>query len=401
MLITFAQLGKNLIQYGCMKIGIDARMYGPKVGGGGLGRYVEQLITELQSIDQENHYVVFLKKENFEACHITNPNFEKRLANVHWYTLDEQRILPKIIDQEKLDLVHFPHWNVPLLLHTPFVVTIHDLILLDDPSSAKATSLGSIAYAVKRLGYKAVLQKAISRSEKIITVSKATEFSILKHFPKVDAKKIQVVYEGVIGLDRGERGKRTLLRQASEGQEGKENFILYIGNSYPHKNLQTLLEAFQIFRQIEPEAKLVMAGHKDLFSDRIEAFAKTLDFPADSIEFIRDPEDKVIADLYTNAKIYVFPSKLEGFGLPGLEAMSMGVPVIAARAGSLPEILGDAAVYFDPHRVEDLTHTIQNLWNSESQQNELITKGFEQVKKYSWQKMAKEIKTIYQDVGPK
>ncbi len=384
-----------------MKIGIDARMYGPKVGGGGLGRYVEQLITELQSIDQENHYVVFLKKENFEACHITNPNFEKRLANVHWYTLDEQRILPKIIDQEKLDLVHFPHWNVPLLLHTPFVVTIHDLILLDDPSSAKATSLGSIAYAVKRLGYKAVLQKAISRSEKIITVSKATEFSILKHFPKVDAKKIQVVYEGVIGLDRGERGKRTLLRQASEGQEGKENFILYIGNSYPHKNLQTLLEAFQIFRQIEPEAKLVMAGHKDLFSDRIEAFAKTLDFPADSIEFIRDPEDKVIADLYTNAKIYVFPSKLEGFGLPGLEAMSMGVPVIAARAGSLPEILGDAAVYFDPHRVEDLTHTIQNLWNSESQQNELITKGFEQVKKYSWQKMAKEIKTIYQDVGPK
>ncbi|MFH1088960.1 MAG: glycosyltransferase family 1 protein [Candidatus Uhrbacteria bacterium] len=368
-----------------MKIGIDARMYGPKVGGGGLGRYVEQLITELQSTDQKNHYVLFLKKENFEACRITNPNFEKRLADVHWYTFDEQRILPKIIDREKLDLIHFPHWNIPLLLRTPFVVTIHDLILLDDPSSAKATSLGSIAYAIKRLGYKAVLQKAISRSQKIITVSKATEFSILKHFPKVDAKKIQVVYEGVVGLDRGERGKG----------KGKENFILYIGNSYPHKNLQTLLEAFQIFRQIEPEAKLVMAGHQDLFSDRIEAFAKTLNFPTDAVKFIRDPEDKIIADLYSNAKIYVFPSKLEGFGLPGLEAMSMGVPVIAARAGSLPEILGDAAVYFDPNRVDDLTQTIQNLWNNDSQQNELTTKGFQQVKKYSWQKMAGEIKEVY------
>ncbi|MFH1252981.1 MAG: glycosyltransferase family 1 protein [Candidatus Uhrbacteria bacterium] len=367
-----------------MKIGIDARMYGPKVGGGGLGRYVEQLVTKLQEIDQENRYILFLKKENFAACQITNPNFEKRLADIHWYSIDEQRLLPKIIDQEKLDLVHFPHWNVPLLLRTPFVVTIHDLILLDDPSSAKATTLGPIKYALKRFGYRTVLWKAIKRSQKIITVSQATELSILKHFPWVKMRKIEIIYEGV-----------TALTPNPSPRGGGGEYFLYIGNSYPHKNLKILIDAFKIFQANHPTVKLILAGHKDLFSEALELYTTKLDLPISALEFIHDPDDETVAELYAGATLYVFPSKLEGFGLPGLEAMNAGVPVIAARAGSLPEVLGEAAVYFDPNSVTELADQIEKVWHNETLKKELVKKGFEQIKKYSWTKMAEKILEIY------
>jgi glycosyltransferase involved in cell wall biosynthesis len=362
-----------------MRIGIDARMYGPKVGGGGLGRYVEQLVSKLQEIDQENRYILFLKNENFDLCKITNPNFEKRLADIHWYTFVEQIKLALIINREKLDLVHFPHWNIPLVIRAPFVVTIHDLILLDDPDSARATTLGPVRYGLKRLAYRAVLRNAISRSKKIVAVSRATEFSILKHFPKVDLRKIEVVYEGVTGLGVGGWGL------------GKEEFILNVGNSYPHKNLKTLIDAFEIFSRKNSEARLVLAGRKDLFSDKLEKYAAGID----RIEFIREPSDEKLAELYASAKMFVFPTRLEGFGLPGLEAMSVGTPVIAARTSSLPEIYGKAAEYFDPNSAIELSETIEKLWNNEARQKELIEKGFEQIKKYSWKKMAEEIKEIY------
>jgi glycosyltransferase involved in cell wall biosynthesis len=322
-----------------MKIGIDARMYGPKVGGGGLGRYVEQLVTKLQEIDQENRYILFLKKENFDLCKITNKNFEKRLTDIHWYTLNEQKFLPKIIDQEKLDLLHFPHWNVPLFVRTPFVVTIHDLILLDDPSSAKATTLGFVKYALKRLGYRAVLWNAINRSQRIISVSHATELSILKHFPKVDPKKIKMIYEGVTSFPYPENHGSNQGWQSLQPPLPPPTF-LYIGNSYPHKNLKTLLKAFKIFHQKFSKSRLVLAGGQNIFSEIVKKYVTNINIPKEAVEFVNNPDDQKISELYSQANLYIFPSKLEGFGLPGLEAMAAGVPVIAARAGSLPEVLG-------------------------------------------------------------
>jgi len=151
-----------------MKIGIDARLYGPKVGGGGLGRYVEELITNLQQIDNKNRYVLFLKKDNFDTCKITNKKFEKVLADVHWYSLAEQLKMPKIIDAAGCDLVHYPHWNIALRAKTPFVVTIHDLIMLDEPTSARATTRGPLQFALKRAGYNVVLRQAVKNSRHII-----------------------------------------------------------------------------------------------------------------------------------------------------------------------------------------------------------------------------------------
>jgi glycosyltransferase involved in cell wall biosynthesis len=132
-----------------------------------------------------------------------------------------------------------------------------------------------------------------------------------------------------------------------------------------------------------------------LFSEAIEKFVH--EQKIDRVEFYRDIDDQKLAELYAAAKLYVFPSRLEGFGLPALEAMSMGVPVIAARAGSLPEILGEAAEYFDPNSPAELAEAIETLWLDENKRNKMVARGREQIKKYSWTTMAKKNKTVYQN----
>lgn len=372
-----------------MKIGIDARMYGPAVGGGGLGRYVEQLVNELQQQDQENRYVLFLKRENFDACRITNPNFEKRLADAHWYTVKEQLVMPGIIDRERLDLVHFPHWNVPLLLRTPFVVTIHDLILLEQPASAKTTTRHPAVFALKRIGYRIALWNAVHRSRKIIAVSEYTKSAIKAFFPRVPTEKIEVVYNGVTELCHS--ATQPLRHSATP-------YFLYVGNAYPHKNLETLLHAFSFFVQTHPDIELVLAGRNDQFYERLRKELDVIDVPRANVRFVMNPTDAELADLYRHAALYLFPSRSEGFGLPPLEAMSAGIPVAASRATSLPEILGDAALYFSPDDIEEMVEAMERALTDEPLRADLVARGHQQVKRYSWPAMAATIRRIYGEI---
>lgn len=383
-----------------MNIGIDARMYGPKVGGGGLGRYVEQLVNELQAIDHKNRYVLFLKKENFDACVITNPNFEKRLADVHWYGLEEQLKMGGIIDREHLDVVHFPHWNVPLFIRTPFVVTIHDLILLDEPFSANLSTRHRSIFTLKYWGYKLVLSRAVSRAKKVISISHATMHSILHHVKNADPNKIEVVYEGVTAL--GESVELALDHPPSPSfsrRGSSEPYLLYVGNAFPHKNLERLLEAFSMLRRTHSEITLVLAGRESIFYQRL--LAGSGDPTHNKIHFIDSPTDEELAELYKNALLYVYPSRIEGFGLPPLEAMSVGVPVAASNIPSLKEILGDSAAFFDPKDSENMATVISDLIDSKEKRASLIEKGTQHIKRYSWQKMAVAIQTIYETCGKK
>ncbi|HBK34675.1 TPA: hypothetical protein DDZ01_01620 [Candidatus Uhrbacteria bacterium] len=365
-----------------MNIGIDARMYGPRVGGGGLGRYVEQLIGELQTIDHQNRYVLFLKKENFEDCHLTNPHFEKRLANVHWYTLREQISLAELMDQEKLDFIHFPHWNVPLNLHTPFVVTIHDLIMLEQPRSAHATTRHPLVYMLKRAGYRVVLKRTLKKAKKIIAVSEYTKSSLLKHFPSLDPNKIDVIYEGVMNWEEDSQN------QTKPPLPFQAPYFLYVGNAYPHKNLLSLLHAFSFFHQTHPEVHLVLAGREDIFYQRLKQEVEELDLPKDIVHFVMSPSDHELKNLYRSAALYFFPSLEEGFGLPPLEAMQAGVPVAASNTSSLPEILGEAALYFSPYDIEDMVKSMESVFTQKDLRAQLISRGYERVKKFSWNKMA-------------
>lgn len=382
-----------------MKIGIDARMFGPAVGGGGLGRYVEQLVLELQKQDLENRYVLFLKRENFDACVITNPNFEKRIADAHWYTAKEQIVMPFLIAREGLDLIHFPHWNVPLLCRTPFVVTIHDLILLEQPVSSKTTTRGPFVYWIKRLGYWIALRHAIVASKRIVAVSRYTKTSIAKFFPAIAPSKVEVAYEGLTALPTHSATQRL--------NDSTTPYLLYVGNAYPHKNLDSLLDAFAMFSKSHPDVGLVLAGRDDVFYRRLR---DRIDLPPPNpsltkegrhgeVRFVMNPTDAELAELYRGAALYVFPSKSEGFGLPPLEAMSAGIPVVSSNATCMPEILGDAALYFPPNDVEAMAAAMERGYSDERLRAELIAKGREQVKKYSWAVMARSILNLYGNVA--
>jgi len=351
---------------------------------------VEQLVTELQTQDRENRYVLFLKPENFETCRVTAPNFEKRVADAHWYTAKEQLVMPALIDRERLDLVHFPHWNVPLLVRTPFVVTVHDLILLEQPGSAKATTRHPAIYGLKRLGYRASLWNAIHRSRRIIAVSEYTKSSIQRFFPSVPEEKISVVYEGVTQFE-------TL--PDTRYQIPDTRYFLYVGNAYPHKNLESLLHAFSFFVRLHPDVRLVLAGRDDIFYKRLKRELEEIEVPAENVRFVMNPTDAELAELYRGATLYLFPSRSEGFGLPPLEAMSSGVPVAAARATSLPEILGDAALYFSPDDIEEMVAVMERALADEPLRAALVAKGHERVTHYSWSRTTAQTRKIYEHIA--
>lgn len=370
-----------------MKIGIDARFYGPKVGGGGIGRYVAELVTQLQQIDHKNSYVLFLRKENFHECVITNKNFYKKLVDVPWYTLKEQFSMPKVVRQARVDFMHYPHWNIPIFSSKPFLVTIHDLILIEDKKSAHASTKSAIVHGFKYAGYRTVIETAVHKSRHIISISEYTKQSVLKHFGIQD-KKISVIPNGVIPA-KFQKG-------ISLSQLGVyEPYFLYVGSAYPHKNLEMMMHAFSEFAKYHRYVQLVIAGRRDVFSHAIEKEAKEIGIPADQLRFIDFPSDDEVSSLYKNANLFIFPSRIEGFGLPPLEAMSYGTPVAAARTSSLPEVLGDAAHYFDPDDIEALTNIMRVAIEKPNQLTSRISLGKEQAESFTWRDCATKTLDLY------
>ena len=374
-----------------MRIGIDARFYGPKTGGGGLGRYVAELVTHLEQIDSSNEYVLFLRKENFHECRVTRPNFTKRLVDVPWYSLAEQRMLPQEIALAKVNFMHFPHWNVPILSRTPFLVTIHDLILLEDPTSAHATTRNAFVHGVKYAGFRLVLENAIHRSRHIISVSECTKQAILKHF-RVKPQKVTVIHNGV---NAPSEGRGVSLRNLGV----VEPYILAVGNRYPHKNLDVLIAAFAPVFQKHPSASLVLAGRHDVFTERLMRQADKLGLPEHAVRFVDLPSDDELGALYRHANLLAFPSKIEGFGIPPLEAMHAGTPVMSSDASCLPEILGQAASYVDPEDENGMTNTMLQAIESPGTLAEFVHRGHERVAHFRWDTAAKQTLETYLRYG--
>ncbi|MBI4457643.1 glycosyltransferase family 4 protein [Candidatus Uhrbacteria bacterium] len=368
-----------------MKIGIDARFYGTI--GKGLGRYVSELIRRLEEIDQRNEYTVFLRKANWDDYAPANPRFKKALAEFPWYGWREQLFYPFWLRGFRLDLMHFPHFNVPFLYRRPFVVTIHDLILLSHPT-ARATTLGPFFYKLKYAAYRAVIGRAIRDAAAIMTVSNYSRDEIVRRFPAARSKKIEVTYEACAA---------SLAGSTTETESpAPKPYALYVGNAYPHKNLERLIEAFALCRKRGMDAySLVLVGAPDYFYDRLrtEARSKGLD---GNVVFYGQASDEKLAALYANAAFYVFPSLCEGFGLPPLEAMCQGLPVASSNACSLPEVLGDAASYFDPTDVRAIADAMNRLADNESLRNELIEKGRVHSRKFSWNDLAAATAAIYE-----
>lgn len=376
-----------------MKFGIDARFFGPKAKG--LGRYTQKLIEELEKTDKENDYLIFLRRENFDDYQPYNPNFKKALAPWACYSLAEQLFFPWQLYCHKIDLMHFTHFNAPMFYIKPFVMTIHDLILQRFPT-VKKSLIGRLKYFFKNFGYKLAIRLAVRRAKKIITVSQWVKDDIINSFG-VAPDKIKVIYEGA---PETVNSKQSTVNSdiVLEKYKIKKPYLLYVGNAYPHKNLVRLAEAFKLLRAVQyPALQLVLVGGEDYFYKKLKK--ENCDEAGicfgGGVIFAGFVPDKELACLYQEAAFYIFPSLCEGFGLPPLEAMAYGTPVAASSATCLPEILGQAALYFNALDIEDMAKKISQALLNESFRRRLVAIGFEQVQKYSWQKMAKETKALY------
>ena len=369
-----------------MKIGIDARLYGPISKG--IGRYLQELISYLEKLDQNNEYVIFLYSKNFDEYQPQNPRFKKVLAPYRWYSLAEQFKMPKLIEKEKIDLMHFPHFNVPLFYKKPFILTIHDLILTKFPSK-RASTKGFLTYWLKNLFYKLTIKSALKRAKKIMAVSKHTKDDIVQQFG-IKPEKIEVIYLGL-----------TKLPQTGENSNDKKviidynininlPYILYVGNAYPHKNLEKLISTFTKLEDLQ----LVLVGKIDYFYKRLQSLSEKLGLEK-KVLFLGYVPDEKLAVLYKNAKAYIFPSLYEGFGLPPLEAMSFGIPVVSSNASCLPEILEQAALYFKPKNNDEMIEKINQVVTDEDLRQKLINQGFEQIKKYNWSDCSQKTLDIY------
>lgn len=371
-----------------MRIGIDARFYGPDSKG--LGRYTEQLLRFLEKIDTDNDYVVFVRSSTRDTYVPHNPRFRTVVADFAWYSFAEQFLLPWRLYAERCDLVHFPHFNVPLLYRRPFVVTIHDLILLRHPT-ARATTLGPLWYRVKFAAYKLVIGSAIRRARAVCAVSAFTRSDILSHYRDVDPAKVFVTYEAVTDAPIM-TDEEAAVERASCGIMSP--YILYAGNAYPHKNLERLLAAFGCSRSRQ-SLGLVLVGKDDFFYARLMAGTAALP-DGTSVRMLPSVSDWTLAALYRGARAFVFPSLYEGFGLPPLEAMAHGCPVAASDATCLPEIMGDAALYFDATDTDAIAAAIDRIATDEPLRATLIERGYRCVGQYAWHRMAEETLAVYQ-----
>lgn len=382
-----------------MRIGIDARFYGQS--GKGLGRYTEKLIERLELIDTNNEYFVFLRRENFSEYAPKNPRFRKILARYSWYSFSEQFLFPFLLLRFRLDLVHFPHFNVPFWYPGPFIVTIHDLILLRYPTILNTTR-SALFYLVKFTAYRFVIALAIRRAEHIITVSRFTAQDIVEHYP-VARGKISVTYEAADAfcqwLAWQEEWRLFYRLQLLDAKQ--ENvpvkitrailrpYILYVGNAYPHKNLEAILRAASAFLAYT----FVLVGKEDYFYARLKKAARERGLK--NIIFTGFVDDRELNALYCFAVCYVFPSLYEGFGLPPLEAMARGLPVLSSNQGALPEILGEAVRYFNPHNANALEKELTKILHSESARAELARRGYLQSARYNFETMASATLALY------
>lgn len=378
-----------------MKICIDGRL----INESGIGRYIRNLLKNLELIDKENEYFILLKKIDLNKYDWGN-NFKKVEADFGWYSAAEQIKLPGILKKLNPDLVHFPHFNVPLFFKGKFIVTIHDLIH-QHFAMKRATTLDPITYRIKQFGYHKVFTHAVKKSHKIIVPSNFVKSQLSKEW-SVEPSKISVTYEGVDDriIDIKDKQKKSLQTKILEKIGVKKPYIFYIGNAHPHKNIEGLVKAFRSLKN-NPHGtlgtrgafdtlSLVLAGGDHYFWKKIKK-----EYVDPDIIYPGYVTDDSLVTLFSHAQAFVMPSFEEGFGIPVLESYSMSCPVICSRVGALTEVGGNGAKYFDPKSPDDIAEKISEVLSSEKLKSKMIANGLERLKQFSWKKLAEETLDIY------
>lgn len=371
-----------------MRIGIDARFYSSSFTG--IGRYVYELVDHLLRIDHENEYVLFFNNPVFEKFMPPRKGIEKMLAESPHYSFHEQWHFWRALLRANLDLMHFTHFNAPVLYRKPSIVTIHDLTLHKYPGN-KMKSFW------RRWGYEWSIHSITRRAKKIIAVSEHTKSDISK-FLGAKKEDIAVIHEGVNPEFRP-LSESNVVKDFIKRMGFDKPYILYTGVWRSHKNLVNLIKAFALLHhRYHFNGLLVITGKEDPWYPEVKKTV-TEEHLEGEVRFTGLIPEEDLVPLYNGALLYVLPSLYEGFGLPALEAMACGVPVCAARSSSLPEICGEGnAIFFDPYDVYDMAEKIAAVYNNPQIMADLRQKGLHRVKDFSWEKMAKETLKIYNQI---
>ncbi len=366
-----------------MKIGIDGRL----IDETGVGRYIQNLILELAKRNTKHVFIVYLRNPQYEDFVLPNANWRKRLVYSRWHTLSEQVEMPLAYLKDKLDVVHVPYFTAPIFYPGKFILTIHDLIVLH-VTTGKASTLPLPLYALKKLAYKAVLYLGILRAQKIITVSHTVEAELTQAFPFA-RDRLAVTLEGF----------DTRLVPTQE-RLIPETYFLYVGNAYPHKNVEALIRAFEMYVKTHPQSKtsLLLVGRDDMFYARLKGLVATLT-SKDRVRFFGPAGDTQLSSLYTHAACLVSPSTAEGFGLPPVEAVSLGTPVLLNDIPIFREVMGDLATYVNVHDQDAFARQLDAIEQNPVDQKLLAKHAFKRFsQKYRWDKLAKQTLAVYESV---
>lgn len=393
------------------RILIDGRFIGI---GDSISRYTLELLKGLLKIDTENEYTLLIRPhgksevERYfgkEKESDWNANLKLHVFDVPHYSIAEQTKLLKYLNKKKFDLVHFTQFNHPIFYRGKYVICIHDLTLLGHLHRQNIA---------KRLAFNQVVKSAAKNSQKVITISNKSKEEIVEYCG-IDKNKIAVTYLAVdskkynIGVRNQSANWQTKIENFKEKYGICGEYLLYTGMWKKHKNIQRMLSAFERYaadQKIENlSLQLVLVGKRDANEPEVlteinrinnsykyKAACKSLFVTTGFV----DEEELPIA--YAGAIAYIIPSLSEGFGLPPLEAMACGTPVISSNESCMPEILGDAAYYFDPYKTNDIEAAIEKILEDKKLREELIEKGLKQVAKYSWDKTAEGTLEVYKEV---
>jgi glycosyltransferase involved in cell wall biosynthesis len=388
------------------RIVVDARIIGT-----GTGNYAEGILNELQKVDKFNDYIIILDPSAKWRPNPKGKNFiiysSKNTARVHTFFLRGNVNLAYEIYKLKADVFWATYQFVPYFFrHKNIILTVHDLTQLrignvkstaDKKEAWKNNKLGVIKDKIRKLPFSLLsnsllirilnffgIRSAVKRAKKITVTSKYVRDDVIDYFKIKDKDSIfMAACAGVI------LGKDHVKREEVVEVVGKD-FLFYIGTDFAHKNLGILLDAMLVLKKTKPELQLVFAGKKDRNYLAIEERAKELGLQ-DRVHILGFISEGQKLWLFKNAKLYVFPSLSEGFGIPPLEAMAYGLPVVASNKTAIPEVCGDAAAYFDPEDPDSIAETILKVLGDEKLRAKMIKEGYKRNEFYNWSDSAKAI----------
>ncbi len=365
-----------------MHIGVDLRLAYHQMAG--ISLYAIRLLTALSKIDTENQYTLIQDRRHKKPL-VQAPHFRVSRCWFPAHHRFEQWPLSLHTRLLGLDLIHSPDFIPPLHNRVPAVITVHDLAFLLYPNFVTEESAR----------YYGHVEEAVKRASRIIAVSQSTKRDLMALLGAPEGK-IHVVYEAADPLFRPLPREEAQKRLRNTGLKVPERFILFVGTIEPRKNLETLLQAYRLLRdQYGVTLPLVFSGAMGWLSDEVTALMKRLHL-TECVHFLGRTGVEQLLALYNLAAVLAHPAHYEGFGLPPLEAMACGTPVVCSNAGSLPEVTGDAALLVPPDDVDAWAAALYRVLTDASLAQEMRAKGLTQARRFSWEKAARETLAVYQ-----